>query len=60
MLNLKIKSIERNKKGNFHIIGDSNLLDEKGNKIGIVKIDIPNGTFDKDNGIIAFPSNKNK
>lgn len=58
MLNLKIKSIKRNKKGNFHIIGDSNLLDKKGNKIGIVKIDIPNGTFDKDNGIIVLPSNK--
>ena len=42
MLTITVKEITSNNLGNLNIKGESDLYDNTGNKIGAVKIDLPN------------------
>ena len=63
MLATKITFIENNNVGNLHIKGESNLLNNSKEKIGTVKIDIPNCYINTNKEIVVLASNssfKNK
>ena len=57
LLTTKIIFIENNNVGNLHIKGESNLLNNSKEKIGTVKIDIPNCYIDTNKEIVALSSN---
>ena len=56
MLTITPKEITLNNLGNLNIKGESNLYDNTGNKIGTVKIDLPNCKIE-DGEIVAMSSN---
>ena len=56
MLTITAKEITPNNLGNLNINGESDLYDNTGNKIGVVKIDLPNCKVE-DDGIVAMSSN---
>lgn len=56
MLTITAKEITPNNLGNLNIKGESDLYDSIGNKIGIVKIDLPNCKVE-DGVIVAMSSN---
>lgn len=56
MLTITFKEITSNNLGNLNIKGESDLYDSIGNKIGIVKIDLPNCKVE-DDGIVVMSSN---
>ena len=56
MLITTVKEITPNNLGNLNIKGESDLYDNTGNKIGIVKIDLPNCKVEDDN-IVVMSSN---
>ena len=56
MLTITVKEITLNNLGNLNIKGESDLYDNTGNKIGIVKIDLPNCKVE-DGEIVAMSSN---
>lgn len=56
MLTITAKEITPNNLGNLNIKGESDLYDSIGNKIGIVKIDLPNCKVE-DGEIVAMSSN---
>ena len=57
MLKITVKEITSNNLGNINIKGESDLYNNNGNKIGVVKIDLPNCKIE--NGeIVAMSSNK--
>lgn len=55
MLTITAKEITPNNLGNLNIKGESDLYDNTGNRIGVVKIDLPNCKV-KDEGIVAMGS----
>ena len=55
MLTITAKEITPNNLGNLNINGESDLYDNTGNKIGVVKIDLPNCKVE-DDGIVAMSS----
>lgn len=55
MLTTTAKKITLNNLGNLNIKGDSDLFDNEGNKIGVVKIDLPNCKVE-DGEIVAMSS----
>lgn len=57
MLVTTIKEITPNNLGNLNIKGESDLYDNTGNKIGIVKIDLPNCKVEDDR-IVVMESNR--
>lgn len=59
MLSITIKGITLNNIGNLNIKGESNLCDNAGNRIGIVKIELPNCKVE-DGGIVVLGSNRVK
>lgn len=56
MLTITVKEITLNNLGNLNIKGESDLYDNTGNKIGIVKIDLPNCKVE-DGEIVVMGSN---
>lgn len=56
MLTITAKEITLNNLGNLNIKGESDLYDNIGNKIGVVKIDLPNCNVE-DGEIVAMSSN---
>ena len=56
MLTITTKEITPNNLGNLNIKGESDLYDNNGNKIGVVKIDLPNCKVE-DGEIVAMGSN---
>ena len=56
MLTITPKEITLNNLGNLNIKGESDLYDNTGNKIGVVKIDLPNCKIE-DGEIVAMSSN---
>lgn len=56
MLTITIKEITLNNLGNLNIKGESGLYDNTSNKIGIVKIDLPNCKVE-DGEIVVMSSN---
>ena len=56
MLTITTKEIAPNNLGNLDIKGESDLYDNTGNKIGVVKIELPNCKVE-DGEIIAMSSN---
>lgn len=56
MLTITVKEITLNNLGNLNIKGESDLYDNTGNKIGIVKIDLPNCKVE-DGEIVVMSSN---
>lgn len=56
MLTITVKEITPNNLGNLNIKGESDLYDNTGNKIGIVKIDLPNCKVEDDR-IVVMSSN---
>ena len=56
MLTITAKEITPNNLGNLNINGESDLYDNTGNKIGVVKIELPNCKVE-DGEIIAMSSN---
>lgn len=57
MLTITVKEITLNNLGNLNIKGESDLYDNTDNKIGVVKIDLPNCKVE-DGEIVAMSSNK--
>lgn len=55
MLTLTAKEITLNNLGNLNIKGESDLYDNTGNRIGVVKIDLPNCKVE-DDGIVVMSS----
>ena len=55
MLIITPKEITLNNLGNLNIKGESDLYDNTGNKIGVVKIDLPNCKIE-DGEIVAMSS----
>ena len=60
LLTTKIIFIENNNVGNLHIKGESNLLNNSKEKIGTVKIDIPNCYINTNEEIVVLASNSSK
>lgn len=60
LLTTKIIFIENNNVGNLHIKGELNLLNNSKEKIGTVKIDIPNCYIDTNEEIVVLTSNSSK
>lgn len=56
MPTITAKEITLNNLGNLNIKGESDLYDNTGNKIGIVKIDLPNCKVE-DEEIVVMSSN---
>jgi len=56
MLTITSKEITFNNLGNLNIKGESDLYDNTGNKIGVVKIDLPNCKVE-DGEIVVMGSN---
>ena len=56
MLSITTKEITLNNIGNLNIKGESNLYDNAGNRVGVVKIDLPNCKVE-DGEIVAMSSN---
>lgn len=56
MLTITAKEITLNNLGNLNIKGESDLYDNTGNKIGIVKIEFPNCKVE-DDSIVVMGSN---
>ena len=56
MLTITTKEITPNNLGNLNIKGESDLYDNTGNKIGIVKIELPNCKVEDDE-IVVMSSN---
>lgn len=56
MLTMTIKEITPNNLGNLNIKGESDLYDNTGNRIGVVKIDLPNCKVEDDR-IVVMGSN---
>ena len=56
MLTITVKEITLNNLGNLNIKGESDLYDNTGNKISIVKIDLPNCKVE-DGEIVVMGSN---
>ena len=56
MLTITAKEITLNNLGNLNIKGESDLYDNTGNKIGVVKIDLPNCKVEDDR-IVVMGSN---
>lgn len=59
MLTITAKEITPNNLGNLNIKGESDLYDNTGNRIGVVKIELPNCKV-KDEGIVVLGSNRVK
>lgn len=57
MLSITTKGITLNNIGNLNIKGESNLCDNAGNRIGVVKIDLPNCKVE-DDGIVVMGSSE--
>ena len=57
MLTITAKEITLNNLGNLNIKGESDLYDNTGNKIGVVKIDLPNCKVE-DGEIVVMGSNE--
>ena len=57
MLTITAKEITLNNLGNLNIKGESDLYDNTGNRIGVVKIDLPNCKVE-DDGIVVMGSNR--
>ena len=55
MLTITAKEITLNNLGNLNIKGESDLYDNTGNRIGVVKIDLPNCKVE-DDGIVVTSS----
>lgn len=55
MLSITTKEITLNNLGNLNIKGESDLYDNTGNRIGVVKIDLPNCKVE-DDGIVVMSS----
>lgn len=53
---MTIKEITPNNLGNLNIKGESDLYDNTGNRIGVVKIDLPNCKVEDDR-IVVMGSN---
>lgn len=56
MLTITAKEITPNNLGNLNIKGESDLYDNTGNRIGVVKIELPNCKVE-DDGVVAMGSN---
>ena len=56
MLTITPKEITLNNLGNLNIKGESDLYDNTGNKIGVVKIELPNCKVEDDK-IVVISSN---
>lgn len=56
MLTTTIKEIKLNNLGNLNIKGESDLYDNTGNRIGVVKIELPNCKIE-DGEIVVMGSN---
>lgn len=56
MLTITAKEITLNNLGNLNIKGESDLYDNTGDKIGVVKIDLPNCKVEDDR-IVVMGSN---
>lgn len=56
MLTMTAKEITLNNLGNLNIKGESDLYDNTGNKIGVVKIELPNCKVEDDK-IVVISSN---
>lgn len=56
MLTTAVKKITLNNLGNLDIKGESDLYDNTGNKIGVVKIELPNCKVEDDK-IVVMGSN---
>lgn len=56
MLTITVKEITLNNLGNLNIKGESDLYDHTDDKIGVVKIDLPNCKVE-DGEIVAMSSN---
>lgn len=56
MLTITTKEITPNNLGNLNIKGESDLYDNTGNKIGVLKIDLPNCKVEDDR-IVVMGSN---
>ena len=56
MLNITIKEITPNNLGNLNIKGESDLYDNTDNRIGVVKIELPNCKVE-DGEIVVMGSN---
>lgn len=56
MLTITAKEITPNNLGNLNIKGESDLYDNTGNRIGVVKIDLPNCKVE-DGEIVVMSSN---
>lgn len=52
MLTTTVKKITLNNLGNLNIKGESDLYDNTGNKIGIVKIELPNCKVEDDEIVV--------
>ena len=57
MLTITVKEITLNNLGNLNIKGESDLYDNTGNRIGVVKIDLPNCKVEDDR-IVVMSSNR--
>lgn len=55
MLTITAKEITFNNLGNLNIKGESDLYDNTGNRIGVVKIDLPNCKVE-DDGVVVMGS----
>lgn len=56
MLTITAKEITPNNLGNLNIKGKSDLYDNTGNRVGVVKIDLPNCKIEDDK-IVVISSN---
>lgn len=56
MLTITAKEITPNNLGNLNIKGESDLYDNTGNRIGVVKIDLPNCKVEDDEIIVMDTS----
>ena len=57
MIKIIVKEITSNSLGNLNIKGESDLCDNTGNKIGVVKIDLPNCKVENSE-IVTMSSNE--
>lgn len=57
MLTITAKEITPNNLGNLNIKGESDLYDNTGNRIGVVKIELPNCKIE-DGEIVVMGSNR--
>ena len=57
MLSITTKEITVNNLGNLNIKGESDLYDNTGNRVGVVKIELPNCKVE-DEGIVVMDTSR--